>query len=198
METKTVFVLGAPASGKSTFIRFFSLAAKRKGRSAFAIYDGELLRQLCPKINIGRGRGYFYRGDSLILEDDSRQRILNLVFKEVASALLRNQNSYNYCLVEFTHPDWKMVLSNYFGEVFRLCPVLVFLTIGGRDSLRRNKLRKESSVVPDSYIRLFKGEDEKTDRWFRKKFDHFFRVDNQGKKRNLYTVAADILGQLEG
>lgn len=184
MMTKTIFVLGAPASGKSTFIRLFGKMAGENGQSWRWINDGEVLRNQCP---LGRSEKYYYDEGALILVDDYREELLGNMWRGTAEEANRVQGSVDYCLVEFTSPDWMGIMSDFFGNFWDKGADLVFLRPGMDISTKRNAEREGASRIPEAYLAMFPDEVD-----IQELGQGFDRVEVIGNEKGRDELASDV------
>ena len=188
MKTKNIFILGPPASGKTTFVSFLSKSASRANKSLLFVNDGEIYRLICPKKSDHK-KNYYYQGDKLIFLPQARDGILRDGLKKMAQLGLEAQGNYRYCLLEFTYPDWAEAIKNYFQKLLSLDTVLVFFDYDEKLAFLRNRKRKASLQIPKSYLLMFR--DDKTTKLF-SLFKKVIRINNQGSLSELEKKAREF------
>jgi len=191
--TSTIFVLGSPATGKTTFINYFMEAAAGKKKSVRVVMDNVCLWSLCPQ---QIGDGYYYDEGMLVLENESRERILSQVMRMVTAETLTAQGECDYCLVEFTSPKWEESIKDYFLEVMELKPSLVSMSVEYGELGKRNREREAVSRVPEEYIAMFESNRGLRDIY--NAFDKVWEVSNQADKERLKEKAVAVISDLEG
>lgn len=197
MITKTIFVLGPPASGKSTFIGYLVKEMKSAGCGADEIKiikDTELLKAVCPKT--AESSNYHYKGEKLIFSSSAREKIINQLLTAAAEETNKTQGKFLWCMVEFTHPNWQWALEKFFDKKLLAKSVLLFIYANRKLLLSRNQNRPTVSQVPEEYLRIFIDSQGKQTAGIKNRFCRSFRISNQSAKEKLKEKAKEILGQI--
>ena len=134
-----------------------------------------MLREICPKEI--KSSKYHYENEYLVLEDNFREEILNLVWRLLVDKVGKTQGKFDYCLVEFTSPKWKETLLKYFKNLLDKDTRMIFIEIDRENALERNRLREDKDRVPEIYIRMFNESYQAVGKLFSKKLI----LDNNGK-----------------
>lgn len=150
---RILWVLGAPASGKTTFINEGVEAARGVGRLINLVKDNDVLRdKICPRG--GTSEKYHYDEDgNLIMEDIYRGEILDNLFGELAKRLAEAKSGLT--VIEFTHPKLKAIMEEYFQTCIGNSAEMVFIGCGGDERLIRNHGRDRGEMVPEVYLGMF-------------------------------------------
>ncbi len=191
--TKTIFVLGPPASGKSTFIGYLVEEIKSAGCGADGIKiikDTELLKIVCPKTT--GNPDYYYEGEKLIFSSSAREKIIGRLLTKTADKINIAQNKFPWCIVEFTHPNWEWALDNFFDKKLLANSILVFLNSPRKLLFSHNQNRPVNQQVPVEYLETFIKEENSVFPAIRNKFKLAFVVDNQKTKGSLKKQAENI------
>lgn len=151
---KYIFILGPPAVGKTTAARWLKNEITVKGKTCLFLRDNDLQYEICPRGGPGDGKDYNYIGNRLVTKVEAREKILSLWQRRFFD-LVRNTRNYNYCLVEFTSPDWRQKLGNEREWLIPAKPILLFINDSIRRIINNNRLRDNHDQVPEDYINLF-------------------------------------------
>lgn len=185
-DNKLIFVLGEPASGKTTLISYLAKGLKKKGYSSKCFNDGVVLREICQQ---PEGRGYRYDDKMLVLLPGFREEILNGAYAKLAEKVdKRACAKFNF--VEFTSPNWRRVLLNNFKTDLLKEAGVIFMDSRGKNGERN--LKREDRV-PQEYLDLFSGS---VINQINGIFEKYCVVVNSGDKLELKKKAELLVGKL--
>lgn len=152
VKTSKIMVIGPPASGKTTFIKYLVSSLKEKNQKCVVVDDYSELRKMCPPNPISEK--YVYKDDNIVLEDKYRENVLEKLYINLKG--IWEKKIENMVIMEVTHPEINLIIKKYFlensknelGLIYIDCPILI--------AKNRNLVRDIWRIIPDAFMDVFK------------------------------------------
>lgn len=182
-------IVGKPASGKSTLLEEVVLISRIKLHEPRVISDVKVLFDLCPKVK--KSSEYHYEGDSLVLEDNCREKIMRRQFEKLGELWSSSVNDNEVLIMEVTHPRLDLMIGKYFSH-FADQSCLICISCDKKMLYQRNNERPENEKVPDVYLNMFDNDDKKVFYGICRYFYKSVFISNNGKIEDLRQKAREI------
>lgn len=145
-----IFVVGPPASGKTTFILLLTDKLIDNKINFRSINDLNVLFDLCQK-NIKSEKYYYDDFGTLHLRSEYRAEVMDMQYRKLSQ--LWKIKFDGVSILEITNPDLEVIVQKYFGKMFN--SVLIVIDSMLDNLLLRNSLREPKFRIPNDYVCLF-------------------------------------------